>query len=185
MAADRYVRAAAAPLSSSSATEIVDVAAVGGELLVERLQLGRRAARGTRGQGPDLGQARLDGRDGAHQAAPCRLGRRGLPGWRVNRIRVVVLGDGVGGDHLLARRLDAGEGRGEIAGGLDLRHRAIGDDGNVDGDVTVQGARVGGECRHHDHHDSAAECDLRPDRHRRTVPRERVPHALSAHPSEI
>ena len=74
-----------------------------------------------------------------------------------------MLGDGVGGDDLLARGFDAGEGGGEIAGGLDLRHRAIGDHRDVGGDVAVQRARVGGERRHHDHHDPAAECDLRLD----------------------
>ena len=96
-----------------------------------------------------------------------------------------MLGDGVGGHDLLARRLDAGEGRGEIAGGLYLRHGALGDHRDVGGDVVVERARVAGERRHHDHHDPAAQCDLRLDRHRRTVPRERVPHAVSALGSEI
>ena len=51
-----------------------------------------------------------------------------------------MLGDGVGGDHLLARRLDAGEGRGQIAGGLHLRHGALRDHRDVGGDVVVERA---------------------------------------------
>ena len=128
-----------------------------------RLQLGARTGRRRRGQRAHLGEPLLDDGDGPRQAAPGRLGRLGLSGRRVDRIGVVVLGDGVGRDHLLARRLDAGEGRGQITGGLHLRHGPLGDHRDVGGDVVVERARVAGERRHHDHHDPAAQCDLRLD----------------------
>ena len=142
---------------------IIDVAAVGGELFVQGLQVGPRTGGGRRRQPAHLGESRLDGGDGADQAAPRRPGRFGLTGRGVDRIGVVVLGHGVGGHDLLPRRLDASERRGEVAGGLYLRHGALGDHRDVGGDVMVERARVAGERRHHDHHDPAAQCDLRLD----------------------
>ena len=58
--------------------EIVDVAAIGGELHVQGLQLGARTARRRRRQRMHLGEAGLDDGDGAHEAAPGHLGRLGL-----------------------------------------------------------------------------------------------------------